>query len=259
MGCTNKEIPDTIGHFFTYLGTLFLISLIILFIAIDSNVSCSDKPFVDIRYYLNYESSCDEYLMNISSVQDELNILNSCNSTPTIFYMEENLVSSKKEMFILIETGKIVGSFVRKNESSVSNDFSYKYRYKDLQEDRFFTVANIDDNGLLSQNKYELSRCINSTNSTVFRYEEILFNFNKIGYQLYKNDILIGESSEDIYSICKPDIYLIDIFNNPLASLTRGCINSIFRDKWNVINFKPELIDDYVIGFLGYITTLNEN
>jgi hypothetical protein len=46
--------------------------------------------------------------------------------------------------------------------------------------------------------------------------------------------------------------------NNPIAILRRGC-GSTFVDKWNIINFQDNLIDNYVIGFIAYITTLNEN
>ena len=226
--------------------------LVIVFILTDANIECSDKEFVDIRDYTDFKSQCITNMSNTNQI---------CLPT-VVFFMEENLISMKNQMRILVSTNNdqeiAVGTFIEK-VSAGSSDF--RYRYKDLEKDREFVVGSIDKQRFLSQSKYILTRCTvnNEENSNhTYRLEEKVITLDNIEYLLYKNDVLIGESSEDILTLCKSAVQLIDNDGTLLASLERGCTDSFLRDRWKVTNYQPALVDDYVVGFLGYLTTLRE-
>ena len=230
------------------------IVLVIVFILTDANIECSDKPFVDIRNYTDFESQC---ITNMSGAGNNQICL------PTVvFFMEENLISMKNQMRILVSANNdqeiAVGTFIEK-VSAGSSDF--RYRYKDLEKDREFVVGSIDKKRFLSQSKYILTRCDeknSSNNNHTYRLEEKVITLDNIEYLLYKNDVLIGESSEDILTLCKSAVQLVDTDGTLLATLERGCTESFLRDRWKVTNYQPDLVDDYVVGFLGYLTTLRE-
>jgi hypothetical protein len=232
------------------------IVLVIAFILTDANIECSGKPFVDIRNYTDFENQC---ITNISSASQ------ICLPT-VVFFMEENLISMKNQMRILVNKRDdskdvYVGTFIEK-VSAGSSDF--RYRYKDLEKDREFVVAEIDKKRFLSQSRYILSRCtvnandVNKNTSSVFRLDEKVITFDDIEYELYKDDVLIGESSENSLTLCKSAVQLVDNDGTLLALLERGCTESFLRDRWKVTNYRPDLVDDYVVGFLGYLTTLRE-
>lgn len=225
--------------------------LVIVFIFTDANIECSDKPFVDIRNYTDFKSQC---ITNMSGTNQ------ICVPT-VVFFMEENLISMKNQMRILVNADSSddpdiqVGTFIEKVDPK-SSDF--RYRYKDLEKDREFVVGSIDKKRFLSQDRYIFTRCDTNTSNHTYRLEQKVITFDDIEYELYKNDILIGESSEDILTLCKSAIQLVDIDGTLLATLERGCAESFLRDRWKVTNYQPDLVDDYVVGFLGYLTTLRE-
>lgn len=235
------------------------IILVIAFILTDANIECSGKPFVDIRNYTNFENQC---ITNMSYGNKDTNGTKNICLPTVVFFMEENLISMKNQMRILVNSKDRsedigVGTFIEKVDPK-SSDF--RYRYKDLKKDREFVVGLIDKKRFLSQDRYIFTRCSNDSadRNNTYRLEEKVITFDDIEYKLYKNDILIGESSEDILTLCKSAVQLIDNQGNLIALLERGCAESFLRDRWKVTNYRPDLVDDYVVGFLGYITTLRE-
>lgn len=243
-----KRLHKTLDKILDCMIPTSCILLIIIFIFTDANMECTDKNFVDIREYTNFKSQC--IINNTNQI---------CIST-VVFFMEENLISMKNQMRILVSADRDgdpdihVGTFIEKINPK-SSDF--RYRYKDSDKDREFVVGSIDKKRFLSQDRYIFTRCDSSNNDT-YILEQKVITIDNIEYELYKNNILIGESNEDILTLCKSAIQLVNTNHTILATLERGCAESFLRDRWKVTNYQPDLVDDYVIGFLGYLTTLRE-
>lgn len=226
--------------------------VILLLIVVPGDLDCDDVPFKDINYV---PDQCETIQVNITSSNGTKNdIVNktNCNETVTEFLLEEKALTFRKEMKIQDLDERNIGSYLERVDGGTT-----KYRYKYIDDREEYVVGQIENRQIGDAHRYFLSRCDNT--GQVFRLEEKIVRLDNIEYKLYKNDTLIGETSENIIAICKPDISLVDLDNKPLATLSRGCSDSTFIDRWMIINFQNDLVDNYVVGFIAYITTLREN
>jgi|AntRauTorckE6833_2_1112554.scaffolds.fasta_scaffold15250_3 hypothetical protein len=244
-----ESICWNIVKFLFWLSVVVFIVGSLFLIIFPGDLDCSDYSFIDIN------GGCKNIILNITGIgENNFTYVNksTCNSTVSEFKMEEVALTFRKEINILDNNNNKIGSFFQ-----IIDGGNVKYRYKAIiSNSEEYVVGQIENIPFGGVSRFFLSRC-NQTGS-VFILEEKSVTLDDLEYKLYKDDILIGETNDDIIALCKPDLSLVDLDNNPIAILRRGC-GSTFVDKWNIINFQDNLIDNYVIGFIAYITTLNEN
>lgn len=233
--------------FWLSIGSFLLGSL--LLIIFPSDLNCSDHPFIDIN------AGCKNISLNITGVgENNFTYVNksTCNSSVSEFKMEEVALTFRKEINILDKNNNRIGSFFERVDGG-----TIKYKYKAIvSNDEEYVVGQIENVPFGSIDRFFLSRC--DETGSVFMLEEKYITIDELEYKLYKDDILIGKTNDDVVALCKPKLSLVGLDNKPIAILGRGC-SSMFVDKWNIINFQDNIIDNYVIGFIAYITTLNEN
>jgi hypothetical protein len=246
----SKEIQYTISELFTLLGVVGLF-ILLAFIATGTNKKCSDNDFEDIKslyvqvinntYYVNntFYSNYTQQIIHKFKV-GENKLVNDYKSEMKIEDMDDDVLGS----YVMIDDGK---------------DNKFLYIYRD-DEDKEYVMAKIKKSSLLAQSKYELARCDGTGDE--YEYKEIV-PLNPIddsrNYQLFRNNDLIGETGLDDIYLCKPGI-TIQKYNSTevIAELTRSCDSLIVGDQWKVMNYDFD-IDNYVIGFLAFITTLNDS
>lgn len=202
---------------------------------------------------------CDN--VNFKDIQSEIvNICTTVNKNETcadadVFTLEEDVITRliKNEMKIKDLNGNTIGKYFQVSDGK---DNRFRYAYLDKDENRDYVVGRIKKKSFISQIRYEFKRCNGSGSNYEIR-EGI--GFNKGDYELYKDKKLIAVSSSDVDFFCNPDITFTLIDKNiPLAMISRDCNTSFLRDKWLIINYNKDLVDNYVFGFLGYITTFME-
>lgn len=227
---TKSETHRLFVFFLKTIALFFGGSLVIMFVLIDPNTGCDDVAFRDIP-------------------TDETNE----------FSMEADLISFNNKMRILNSDGGNIGSFIK-----VTDGGRTKFRYRYIDNDGLYDVykeeyvmANIEKKSVVGADRYTINRCDGT--GIEYRYEERALSIDSVHYDLYKNDTLIGTSDESNIVLCKSDINMEDIDGTILATLSRSCSNSIFRDKWTIHNNHPDIVENYVVAFIGYLTTLKEN
>ena len=124
-----------------------------------------------------------------------------------------------------------------------------------MEEDRKYVVAEIEQDDFLSSRSYEFIRC--DGNGSNYLLQEVVLGFETV-FNIYKDDILIGESSSNDLALCNPYITFADVNNTIFSVVQKVCDQSLFSDRWKVIILDTELVDSYIIGFFGYIYTLDE-
>lgn len=176
-------------------------------------------------------------------------IFSNFNGTMVQFSLEQTTITFRKEMKILDEHDKSIGSYF---EMVDGGSIKFRYKYINSKIGDSHIVGKIEKKPFLTVDRYFMERCDGS--GSKYRLEQKVSNVDDIEYNLFKNNTLIGETSESNPLLCKSNIELIND-NGTIAKLNRGCG---LIDKWNVINYRNDLVDTYVIGFIGYITTLKE-
>lgn len=83
--------------------------------------------------------------------------------------------------------------------------------------------------------------------------------FVQVNYYLRKNGTLIGKPTKNTWFQCRPDVMIEGIDGSLLAVLDRSCFGSLFTDHWRVTNYRPDLVENYVLAFIAYVTTQYEN
>lgn len=106
---------------------------------------------------------------------------------------------------------------------------------------------------------YRITLCNPVSNSSYFELELVFFTLGTVEHKLYKNGVLFGYTSKKTWFTCKPDIAIETPNGQLLATATRSCLGSFFTDSWNVTNYQPNILPNYVAGFIPYITTQQEN
>jgi hypothetical protein len=172
---------------------------------------------------------------------------------PNTFSMEQQWISAIGALKITNGLG------------TYATDFAVGTRYI-FRDSRGFVVAQAS-RGVFSRT-FAISRCNplekdGITPAPTYELEQDWFSFGKVEYDLRKNGILIAEPSKSTLFTCKADIIMQDPKGETIATCERSCGESYFRDTWYMRNYKnttePGAIENYVIGFMAYLTTAEEN
>jgi len=103
--------------------------------------------------------------------------------------------------------------------------------------------------------EYEVEPCRGSRYKLTEEFLTSLTSLNfQNRYEIYKDGSLLGHSNKWGFADFDINITLAD--GTPLAMLTRKWKESIFTDRWWVKNYKPDLIDNYLVGMLGALHTI---
>jgi hypothetical protein len=177
----------------------------------------------------------------------------SCSSVefkdlPNEYYVNEEWFSLSAKSAIYDKNEKVLGAYATKPLS-----ISKQYRYHDDKEN---VVGYVSADVIAMGDKYTINHC--SGKGATYRLERKIFTIIDVQYDLYKDGVQIAKTSKDIFFTCKPDVVLVDMSNKFLAYVGRDCIDSWFKDKWHVFNNSTD-VENYVIGFIAYITTQKEN
>ena len=167
---------------------------------------------------------------------------------PAQFFVEQDVLTERAEAQVQSSTSQLLGSFATR--PTVTDT---EYSYHDASGD---VVAQIEKSAFSWT--YTFSRC-DKAGSVFTVSRTTIFAFTNIQYNLAKDGQAIGFPSKDIFFVCKPDVIIADADNNVLATLDRSCLGSLWSDHWNVTNYKPDLIDNYVLGGIAYFVTQEEN
>lgn len=165
---------------------------------------------------------------------------------PSEYWVEQEWYSQRARSTIYNRNRTEIGSFTRKPLGT-----STKYRYRDYADN----VVAKADRGALSRTFY-ISRC--DEKGDKYELYKHFWTLGKVVYDLKKNGELIGQPTKKTWFKCKPDIVLEDTNEELLASIGRSCGESWFVNKWNIANYQPDKVDNYVLGFIAYITTQEE-
>jgi len=191
---------------------------------------------------------------DIMSDTERLCFNKTCSDTE-VFLLEENVSSEqfKDEMYIKDINADTIGRYYMISDGK---DSKFRYAYLDKDENRYYTVGQIKKKSFIALTRYLFQRCDGTGASYEIREQ---LGANAGDYSLYRNKQLIGVSSTNIDFFCVPDITFVDpIDNTVLLVIARECETSFLRDKWLITNYNYDLIDNYVAGFMGYITTFLE-
>lgn len=73
-------------------------------------------------------------------------------------------------------------------------------------------------------------------------------------YTIYKNGAQIALSNK--LSLIDTNMQIVDNNGNVLATMTRNVFSSFVTDKWNVVNNRPDIIDNWVAAFIPSLVTI---
>jgi hypothetical protein len=73
-------------------------------------------------------------------------------------------------------------------------------------------------------------------------------------YTIYKNGAQIAVSNK--LSLIDTDMQIVDNNSNVVATMTRNAFSSFLTDKWNIINNRPDIIDNWVVAFIPSLVTI---
>lgn len=135
-----------------------------------------------------------------------------------------------------------------------------RYTYRDANGQ----VAAQAERGFLART-FRVTRCPppHSTAATVAPEYEITqdwFDFGSIEYDLKRDSVLVARPSKSTVFQCKPDIVMASVDEDAtLATIDRSCGESFVRDRWYITNYANATIENYVLGFMAFLTTVAEN
>lgn len=143
-----------------------------------------------------------------------------------------------------------IGSFT--HQPSV---FKTAYSYRDL----FDNVVAQATKGTLKF-AFVIQRCSNPKSFDQYELERDGYVlFGQVKWKLRKNGELIGIPSKSSIG-CQPDVMIEAIDGSGmLAVLDRSCQVIVFTDTWLVTNYRPDLVENYVVAQIAYIVTNYEN
>jgi hypothetical protein len=194
-----------------------------------------------IRLYISAE--CNGNFQDFQAPLNCSQITKQCNIT---FTLNSQFISFKSQMEIHDLNQKLLGYYSTKGFDM--------FRYLYYQNGNQYTGATIER--ALFSSAYFISRCNSNYNYQFIWNSDIL----KERFIIYKNGMLLGESLKDQFISCKPSVTVMTSGENGtvIAELNRSCGESFFSDVWKVVNYRPDLMENYALGALAYITTLNE-
>ena len=231
-----KVLTDAGVRLLLWIFIVIFLGVIIFLIIVPSSKDCADVPFRDIE-----------------GSNDTCFVTSDCEDIKSEFFMEQNLLTFRNEMQIFNFRNKKIGLYFQKVDI---RDKEMRYAYID-ENNNENVVGKIRKQGFLSATKYTFERC-DGTGSE-YRLEEKVITLDDVDYKLFRDNKLIGETTSQQFSLCNADISIVGLDGKLLALLSRKCKQSFLRDKWVILNYNLSLIDNYVIGAIGYITTLREN
>lgn len=167
---------------------------------------------------------------------------------PNEFWVSQNFFSNRDRATIYDKDKKTIGSYTHK---PLGTDTKYRYR------DHTDNVVGKADKSPFSL-KFKISACRSNVNTNNYELQQYWLSFGEVKYDLLKNNQKIGTPTKNTWFTCNPDIALDDNNGTVMAIIERSCGESWFRDKWHVVNYQPKLVDNYVLGFIAYITTQKE-
>lgn len=133
--------------------------------------------------------------------------------------------------------------------------FKTAYSYRDMYDN---VVAQATKGSL--KFSFTIERCTQPKSFDTYELERVSFIlFGRVEWKLRKNGELIGLPSKSAFG-CQPDV-MIESFDGSgmLAVLDRSCQVIVFTDTWLVINYKPNILENYVVAYIAYIVTNYEN
>lgn len=218
--------------------------LVFAFILSEGLRDCDNVDFVDIKS--KNKKIC--IITNDTKICDNVEV----------FLLEEDVTTSqfRNEMKIKDLNEDTTGYFFEKSDGK---DNKFRYAYIDEDDNRDYVVATIRKKSFIVQTRYIFKRCDNTGSKYEIR-EQI--GYNEGDFELYKDKKLIAKSSSFVDFVCTPDITFTYIDSDmPLAIISKECgtIESFLTDKWIIFNYNQTLVDNYVFGFLGYISTFNSD
>jgi len=167
---------------------------------------------------------------------------------PSVFRMEEQYFTTRNRLKIFDVGGNEIGSFTTQPSFTKTvysyHDYTGKVVAQAVKSAFSFT--------------YRIGRCSEGAVGAGYELERIFFTIGTIEYNLRKNGVLIGNPAKKTLFTCRPDVVIEAPNGTVIATASRSCAGSFFTDDWTLTNYDSNL-ENYVVGFIGYITTQQEN
>jgi hypothetical protein len=120
-----------------------------------------------------------------------------------------------------------------------------KYDYQPCQP-----LKCVNDNcQLITYSNYEIKETIT---------QSIFNTLNSIytQYNIYKNGTEMGVSTK--ISLIDTDLTITDLKGNVLATMTRSFFGSLLVDTWQVVNHRPDVIDNWLVAYIPAMVTIKK-
>jgi hypothetical protein len=200
-----------------------------------------------------------------------------CNDKATFSDLPDSFTMEQK---YFPDAGSQATLKVNNNLGTYSTDWALGSRYT-YRDSRGNVVAEAV-RGYFSRT-FEIKRCKDPESYPQYEITQDWFDFGAIEYDLKKNGELIARPSKSTFFTCKPDIVMANLEDQTLATIDRSCGESFILDTWYVNNYSkhpltnhtdssstavtqavsdPKLneeIENYVLGFMAFLTTIDEH
>lgn len=182
--------------------------------------------------------------------------------------LQEQLFSWGYQIDILTNNGNTIWGYIISTINYNPTKNTYQMKTNDDSNDAQVTVT---QNLISWTTNFEYEACSpysNGTGSELITYssykvaETIEESFvNSLSgiyttFNIYKNNVQIATSNK--LSLIDTNMQIIDNNGNILATMTRTFLGSLIVDKWIVTNYRPDVIDNWVVAYIPALVTIKK-
>jgi len=174
------------------------------------------------------------------------------------FYVDEKGLTLKNEAFVYDTNDNKIGKYFQKY-GSVRTKFRIQYR-NETNDNEKRVVGKVTQELLSIGRDYDVEICDGSIGN--FKIDQ-KFNFLEDEFEIEQEDAngefhVIAKSSKKTFFSFLPDITIVDNNDNLIGICGRG-LSSIFLDRWECKNYKPDKLPHIMLGLMAYLATWQEN